>query len=223
MSLLRPARRVLSSKSIRPSLVSSKSPWRPLQTTFQPPFRAPLFRSFSASSFFRNEAPFKRNLDQEDGLRNNRDLPDQGVPSEVSKVSSADLDLLSKLPPAPQSRETVSSYAMIFTCKKCSDRSAHKVSKQGYHEGTVLITCPGCKSRHLISDHLKVSDKTWFINIARANACGKIFSDTRVTLEDILANKGHELKKLAINEDGDLEFWEKPEAAGEAGKSSLAS
>lgn len=47
-------------------------------------------------------------------------------------------------------------YDLTFTCKECSDRSTHRVSKQGYHKGTVLITCPGCKSRHLISDHLKV-------------------------------------------------------------------
>jgi hypothetical protein len=60
-------------------------------------------------------------------------------------------------------------------------------------------------------------------DFAGADGCGKIFSDTRVTLEDILAKKGHELKKLAISEDGDLEFWEKPVAAGEVQKSLPAS
>jgi hypothetical protein len=54
---------------------------------------------------------------------------------------------------------------------------------------------------------------------AGTNGNGKIFSDTRVTLEDILAEKGHHLKRLAINENGDLEFWEKPEAASEVQKS----
>jgi hypothetical protein len=47
-------------------------------------------------------------------------------------------------------------YEMTFTCKQCNTRSSHKVSKQGYHHGTVLITCPGCKNKHLISDHMKV-------------------------------------------------------------------
>jgi hypothetical protein len=32
------------------------------------------------------------------------------------------------------------------------------MSKQGYHHGTILITCPGCKNRHLIADHLKVCE-----------------------------------------------------------------
>jgi mitochondrial protein import protein ZIM17 len=82
------------------------------------------------------------------------------------------------------------SYAMVFTCKKCGERSAHRVSKQGYHNGTVLIQCPGCKARHLMADHLK------------------IFSDKSVTLEDLLAQKGDMLKKAVVNETGDVEFWD---------------
>lgn len=53
-------------------------------------------------------------------------------------------------------RDNVPAYELTFTCKQCSTRSSHRVSKQGYHHGTVLISCPGCKNRHLISDHLKV-------------------------------------------------------------------
>ncbi|ODQ50009.1 zf-DNL-domain-containing protein, partial [Saitoella complicata NRRL Y-17804] len=59
----------------------------------------------------------------------------------------------------------------------CSNRSSHHVSKQAYHNGTVLITCPGCRNRHLIADHLKT------------------FSDDRITLEDILAKDGVKIKK----------------------------
>ena len=51
----------------------------------------------------------------------------------------------------------VPSYHLTFTCRPCKTRSTHKMSKQGYHHGTVLITCPNCKNRHIISDHLKVS------------------------------------------------------------------
>lgn len=48
------------------------------------------------------------------------------------------------------------SYELTFTCKKCLDRSSHRITKQAYHFGTVLVNCPGCKSRHLIADHMKV-------------------------------------------------------------------
>jgi protein import protein ZIM17 len=58
--------------------------------------------------------------------------------------------------PKPEPREEVPSYEMTFTCKACTTRSSHRMSKQGYHHGTILITCPGCKNRHLIADHLKV-------------------------------------------------------------------
>lgn len=51
----------------------------------------------------------------------------------------------------------VPAYNLTFTCRVCTTRSAHRITKQGYHEGTVLVSCPGCKNRHLISDHLKVS------------------------------------------------------------------
>lgn len=48
-------------------------------------------------------------------------------------------------------------YEVTFTCRPCSHRSTHQMSKQGFHNGTVLITCPGCGNRHIMSDHLMVS------------------------------------------------------------------
>ena len=56
----------------------------------------------------------------------------------------------------PRKAITKPTYELTFTCKPCSVRSTHEVSKQGYHHGSVLISCPGCKNRHVISDHLKV-------------------------------------------------------------------
>lgn len=67
-------------------------------------------------------------------------------------------DLNSTSPaPEPSEREQQPAYEMTFTCKQCNTRSTHRISKQGYHHGTVLVQCPGCKNRHLIADHLKVS------------------------------------------------------------------
>ncbi|KAF2743871.1 zf-DNL-domain-containing protein, partial [Sporormia fimetaria CBS 119925] len=87
-------------------------------------------------------------------------------------------------------RDQVPAYELTFTCKKCSTRSSHRVSKQGYHHGTVLIGCPGCKNRHLISDHLK------------------IFSDKPVTIEDLMREKGQLVKRGSLAAEGDVELWD---------------
>ncbi|WPH00573.1 zf-DNL-domain-containing protein [Acrodontium crateriforme] len=80
-------------------------------------------------------------------------------------------------------------YEMTFTCRQCLERTSHRITKQAYHFGTTLVTCPGCKNRHLISDHLK------------------IFSDKSITIEDIMKEKGQLLKKGRLGADGDIEFY----------------
>lgn len=75
----------------------------------------------------------------------------------TSANSSSPAGTSTKAPESRLERDQVPAYELTFTCKKCSTRSSHRISKQGYHHGTVLITCPGCKNRHLMSDHLKVS------------------------------------------------------------------
>ncbi|RKF57870.1 Mitochondrial protein import protein ZIM17 [Erysiphe neolycopersici] len=81
-------------------------------------------------------------------------------------------------------------YELTFTCKPCGARSTHRISKQGYHFGSVLAACPSCKNRHIISDHLK------------------IFGDKRVTVEDLLKEQGHYIKKGTLSENGALEIWD---------------
>ncbi|KAK5658879.1 hypothetical protein OQA88_1693 [Cercophora sp. LCS_1] len=96
--------------------------------------------------------------------------------------------------PTPQteseSKRRAASYELTFTCKPCSARSRHTISKQGYHHGSVLVTCPSCRNRHVISDHLK------------------IFGDKSMTIEDLLRERGQLVRKGSLAEDGDLEFWE---------------
>lgn len=86
-------------------------------------------------------------------------------------------------------------YQLSFTCVPCGHRSHHNVSKQGYHMGSTLITCPGCRNRHVISDHLK------------------IFGDKKQTIEDIMKEKGQLVKRGNLGEDGDIEFWPEDQEA----------
>lgn len=73
---------------------------------------------------------------------------------------------------------TEDAYALGFTCNVCNARSAKKISKQAYHHGVVLVTCDECKNRHLIADNLK-----WF-------------DDKAQNIEDIMREKGEEVKRL---------------------------
>lgn len=85
-------------------------------------------------------------------------------------------------------RQNEEAYRITFTCKPCGERSTHRMSKQGYHRGTVLIQCPSCKNRHVMSDHLG------------------IFFDKGTTLEDLLKEKGQTLTHGKT--DGNMEFWD---------------
>lgn len=87
----------------------------------------------------------------------------------------------------PAKPDTTPTYELTFTCKPCLHRSTHKVSHQGYHHGTVLITCPSCKNRHIMADHLK------------------IFEDKAFTVEDLMREKGEQFRRGRLGED--MEFW----------------
>ena len=78
----------------------------------------------------------------------------------LSDSTSAPSSAVAHSPAYPSSAESPPeiepAYELTFTCKPCKHRSTHRVTKQGYHKGSVLITCPECSNRHIMSDHLKV-------------------------------------------------------------------
>ncbi|KAK2753508.1 hypothetical protein FQN54_007898 [Arachnomyces sp. PD_36] len=110
------------------------------------------------------------------------------TPSQSDKLASAPPLTEEEKADLEERRKNEPAYQITFTCNPCGTRSSHRMSKHGYHKGTVLINCPGCSNRHVISDHLR------------------IFMDKQKTLEDILEEKGQGLKKGTL--DGDMEFWE---------------
>ncbi|KAJ3786491.1 DNL zinc finger-domain-containing protein [Lentinula aff. detonsa] len=104
-------------------------------------------------------------------------------------------------PSSSSSSQTVTSQALpekmerqmsiTFTCTvtDCGTRSTHAFAKRSYERGIVLIECPGCHNRHLISDHLG-----WF---KESTEGGKLN-----TVEDILRARGENVRRGHVDGSG---------------------
>ena len=146
-------------------------------------------------SQFASTTPYllrSRQQSQPNLIRFAHNIPRPRHRSSVADTAAQSPSTLESEPPTPPSSRVAQQphYELTFTCVPCGDRSRHKVSKQGYHHGSVLITCPGCRNRHVISDHLG------------------IFGNRKLTVEDLMRERGQLVKRGALGEDGDVEFWE---------------
>lgn len=85
-------------------------------------------------------------------------------------------------PPPPAQKEKVKTdrFQLEFTCNKCETRNSHSISRLAYAQGTVIATCPGCSTNHLIADNLSWLEDD-FKNIKEAMAKrGEPVTDLRV-------------------------------------------
>jgi hypothetical protein len=68
---------------------------------------------------------------------------------------------------------------LMYKCNVCNEHNSHLISRHAYENGVVIVTCAGCKNKHLIADNLN-----WFEDIKEKN------------VEEMLLKKGEIVLKV---------------------------
>mmetsp|Transcript_20684 Transcript_20684/g.43523 ORF Transcript_20684/g.43523 Transcript_20684/m.43523 type:complete len:266 (-) Transcript_20684:275-1072(-) len=80
-----------------------------------------------------------------------------------NEASSSDWNTFSNFPDNPSKQINIVTqhtnlvspkFQLQYTCKVCSTRNTHSVTRMAYRKGVVIAMCKGCGSKHLIADNL---------------------------------------------------------------------
>ena len=95
--------------------------------------------------------------------------------------------------------ETKKELYAVFTCGKCGVRSSKGFSKRAYNFGVVIVTCPGCQSRHVLADRLG-----WFGE--KGDVEDFLRERKREHGDEDVRDETKMIMRAKVEEDGTLEF-----------------
>ena len=75
-------------------------------------------------------------------------------PPRAAEILAEQGAVLSSKGPQVKPKTKTERFELAFTCNVCQGRNSHSISYHAYTKGTVIVTCPGCKSTHLVADNL---------------------------------------------------------------------
>jgi len=102
----------------------------------------------------------------------------------------------------PLARVAPRKFKMMFTCKICDHRNTHMISRLAYQQGIVIATCPGCGSRHLISDQTGLLDfGKWDVE-QLANSGESVVRLSADGYRQVLAATDKDVAKAIVAEEG---------------------
>ena len=95
--------------------------------------------------------------------------------------------------------ETKKELYAVFTCGKCGVRSSKGFSKRAYNFGVVIVTCPGCQSKHVLADRLG-----WFGE--KGDVEDFLRERKREQGDEDVRDETKMIMRAKVEEDGTLEF-----------------
>ena len=75
-------------------------------------------------------------------------------PPRAAEILAESGSVLSSKGPQVKPKTKRDRFELAFTCNVCDGRNSHSISHHAYKKGTVIVTCPGCSSTHLVADNL---------------------------------------------------------------------
>ncbi|TFK23186.1 zf-DNL-domain-containing protein [Coprinopsis marcescibilis] len=123
----------------------------------------------------------------------NSTAPDAKSDDPPQSASSPTTNLTATVPVEEPEGQPRMAIGLTCAVEGCGQPQSHIFSKRSYEKGIVIVTCPNCKNRHLIADHLG-----WFQNLTG--------DGSHVDIEKLAQANGDKVTRGRIDANGVFEY-----------------